>query len=703
MVSREKEKKFENHLINEKSPYLLQHAHNPVDWHPWTEDTFSKAKNENKPVFLSIGYSTCHWCHVMAHESFEDPEIGELLNRVFVPVKVDREERPDIDSTYMNVCQMMTGSGGWPLTIIMTPDKKPFFSGTYFPKESRYGNLGLKDIILKVEDLWKNKPQEALISADKIVNLLEKISVVENKEDLNNDLLDNAYTALKESFDNVHGGFGMIQKFPTPHNLYFLMRYWKRNSSDTSWKMVKKTLDRMQQGGIYDQVGFGFHRYAVDPEWLVPHFEKMLYDQALISMAYLESFQISGEEKYAKTAKEIFEYVLRDLKSPEGGFYSAEDADSEGVEGKFYMWSKEEIDVILGDSSELICDIFQVQKEGNFKEESTGKKTGKNILFLKKSLEEISKEKQISLKKLESIIEESRSKLFQVREKRIHPHKDDKILTDWNGLMIAALSRGAQVFKEERYLKAAEKAVDFIFKNLYSNKRLLHRYREGEGAINGYLDDYAFLIWGLLELYQASFKVKYLSKAFELNQSLLDQFLDKSEGGFYFTPADGETVLLRKKESYDSAIPSGNSVQVLNLLKMSLLSEDARLKETAHKCLNYFSSKIKRSPLGHTHFLNALDFEWGPYWKLVIACPPGKKNSKKVSQLLSTYFLPNLVMVLKEDGLEEKWPFEVQDSFSAKKSIENQCTAYLCSDKDCKNPTTHMDKLLSFIDLKKVS
>lgn len=703
MVSREKEKKFENHLINEKSPYLLQHAHNPVDWHPWAEDTFSKAKNENKPVFLSIGYSTCHWCHVMAHESFEDPEIGELLNRVFVPVKVDREERPDIDSTYMNVCQMMTGSGGWPLTIIMTPDKKPFFSGTYFPKESRYGNLGLKEIILKVEDLWKNKPQEALISADKIVNLLEKISVVENKEDLNNELLDNAYTALKESFDKVHGGFGMIQKFPTPHNLYFLMRYWKRNSSATSWKMVKKTLERMQQGGIYDQVGFGFHRYAVDPEWLVPHFEKMLYDQALISMAYLESFQISGEEKYAKTAKEIFEYVLRDLKSPEGGFYSAEDADSEGVEGKFYVWSKEEIDVILGDSSELICDIFQVQKEGNFKEESTGKNTGKNILFLKKSLEEISKEKQISLKKLESIIEESRRKLFQVREKRIHPHKDDKILTDWNGLMIAALSRGSKVFKEERYLKAAEKAVDFIFKNLYSNKRLLHRYREGQGAINGYLDDYAFLIWGLLELYQASFKVKYLSKAFELNQSLLDQFLDKSEGGFYFTPADGETVLLRKKESYDSAIPSGNSVQVLNLLKMSLLSEDARLKETAHNCLNYFSSKIKRSPLGHTHFLNALDFEWGPYWKLVIACPPGKKNSKKISQLLSTYFLPNLVMVLKEDDLEEKWPFEVQDSFSAKKSIENQCAAYLCSDKDCKNPTTRMDKLLSFIDLKKVS
>ncbi|MBU4547697.1 MAG: thioredoxin domain-containing protein, partial [Euryarchaeota archaeon] len=627
MVSRDKEKKFENHLINEKSPYLLQHAHNPVDWHPWTEDAFSKAKNENKPVFLSIGYSTCHWCHVMAHESFEDPEIGELINRVFVPVKVDREERPDIDSTYMNVCQMMTGSGGWPLTIIMTPDKKPFFSGTYFPKESRYGSLGLKDIILKVDELWKNNPQEALESADKIVNLLEKISVVENTEDLNNDLLDNAYNALKDSFDDVHGGFGMIQKFPTPHNLYFLMRYWKRSSITYSWEMVKKTLDRMQQGGIYDQVGFGFHRYAVDHEWLVPHFEKMLYDQALISMAYMESFQISGEEKYAKTAKEIFEYVLRDLKSPEGGFYSAEDADSEGVEGKFYVWSKEEIDVILGDSSDFICDIFQVQKEGNFAEEATGKKTGKNILVLKNSLEEISKEKQISLRKLEEKIEESRKKLFQFRENRIHPHKDDKILTDWNGLMIAALSRGAQVFKEERYLEAAEKAVDFIFKNLYSKQRLMHRYREGEGAINGYLDDYAFLIWGLLELYQASFKVEYLSKAFELNQSLLDQFLDKSEGGFYFTPEDGEKVLLRKKESYDSAIPSGNSVQTLNLLKMSLLSEDAKLKDIAQGCLNYFSSKINRSPLGHTHFLNALDFKWGTCWELVIACPPGKKNS----------------------------------------------------------------------------
>ncbi|MGZ7095993.1 MAG: thioredoxin domain-containing protein, partial [Methanobacterium sp.] len=569
MSTENENSKYSNHLVNEKSPYLIQHMQNPVDWYPWGDEAFSKAKEENKPIFLSIGYSTCHWCHVMAHESFEDKEIGQLMNETFVSIKVDREERPDLDNIYMTVCQLMTGGGGWPLTIIMTPDKKPFFAGTYFAKKSGFGRPGLKDLILNVKELWNTKPEEVSTSADALIDALHKISDTSSGDELNPEVLDTCYKALSENFDDIYGGFGKAPKFPAVHNLLFLLRYWKRSGKDRSLKMVTETLDSMHNGGIYDHLGFGFHRYSVDQKWLVPHFEKMLYDQAMISAAYIEAFQATGEEEYKNTADKIFEYILRDMKSPQGGFYSAEDADSEGIEGKFYVWTKKEIIDVLGeDEGEFASKVFGVTEEGNFKEESTGEKTGANILHLENSFEDMTEIFGISKEELKKKVLEIRNKLYEHREGRIHPQKDDKILTDWNGLMISSLAKGAYVFKEDKYLKAAINAADFILNKMLMNDRLMHRFRDGESAIEGNLDDYAFMIYGLLDLFEASFNVKYLKSALLLVDTLLDHFWDVENGGFYFTADYAEKVLVRKKEIYDSAIPSGNSIMMLNLLRL---------------------------------------------------------------------------------------------------------------------------------------
>jgi len=464
-----------NRLIHEKSPYLLQHAANTVDWYPWCDEAFEKARKEDKPVFLSTGYSTCHWCHVMAHESFEDPDVAALMNETFVSVKVDREERPDIDGIYMTVCQIITGGGGWPLTIIMTPDKKPFFAGTYIPKEDRYGRAGMMSLINKIKKLWKESHYDILITAEDFTETLEKLEAKEKGENLDEKHLKKTYEQLAARFDHIYGGIGRAPKFPTPHNLLFLLRYWKRYDEPMALEMVEKTLKFMRLGGIYDHVGYGFHRYSTDDRWFLPHFEKMLYDQALLAMVYTEAFQATGKEEYKHTACEIFAYVLRDMTSPEGGFYSAEDADSEGVEGKFYLRTEEEILKILGkEDGEFFTGIYNVTKDGNFNEEVSGG----NILYLKKPLYETALHMKISEKDLREKLEKSRKKLFKEREKRIHPFKDDKILTDWNGLMIAALAKGAQVFDEEEYLHGALKATDFIFNHMHKEGRLFHRYRD---------------------------------------------------------------------------------------------------------------------------------------------------------------------------------------------------------------------------------
>jgi len=688
-----------NKLSKEKSPYLLQHASNPVDWYPWGEEVFSRAQKENKPIFLSIGYSTCHWCHVMAHESFEDEDVAKLMNEVFISIKVDREERPDIDKIYMTVCQMMTGSGGWPLTIIMTPDKKPFFAGTYFPKESRFRRIGLIDLIKRVKNLWNNNKDEILNSADQITITLKNIDQEAPGDKFSEKLLKKAYNQLKNQFDEKNGGFSERPKFPTPHNILFLLRYWKRTGEKETLEMVEKTLQAMRRGGIYDQIGFGIHRYSTDSTWLVPHFEKMLYDQALVAMAYVEAYQATKNPEYRKITQEIFEYVLRDMTSPEGGFYSAEDADSEGEEGKFYVWSKDDLENILDkEEFDLAMKVFNVKDSGNYLEESTGKRTGQNILHITDSLTKISNNLSISEKELVSKIENISRKLFEVREKRIHPHKDDKILVDWNGLMIAALTKGAQVFNEKKYLKAAKKATEFILSSLrLPNGRLLHRYRESVGEINAYLTDYAFLIWGLIELYEATFDIYFLKTALELHEIQLKHFWDNNIGGFFFTADDSEELLTRQKEIYDGAIPSGNSVAMLNLLRLSYFTGDHELEEKADIIGRVFSEKLSNTPVAYTNFMIAADFAIGPTYSLVIA---GNTDSDDTNEMVTTIrneYIPNKVLMQRKT---EQNPPDI-DEFSKFveyfDNLKGKATAYVCINKTCKPPTHDLNQMIEFL------
>lgn len=705
VISHKKDsKKFYNHLKNEKSPYLIQHADNPVNWYPWGDEAFKKAEKEDKPIFLSIGYSTCHWCHVMAKESFEDLEVGELINKVFVAVKVDREERPDLDSIYMNVCQLMTGTGGWPLTVIMTPDKKPFFAGTYFPKESGYGNVGLKDLILNVGELWEEKREELLNSGDQVLRTLKDVSSVPPGEGLNPEILDRTYESLSKVFDYDYGGFGDFQKFPTPHNLMFLLRYWKRTKNRNALYMVEKTLNSMYMGGIYDHIGFGFHRYSVDPGWLIPHFEKMLYDQALISMAYIEAFQATGSYRYKKIAEEIFEYVLRDMKSPDGGFYSAEDADSEGVEGKFYLWTKKEVSRVLSpDESKLICEVFNIKEEGNFSSEVNVER-GANIFHLKGSIGKLTEKFGISGQELEVEMEKSMKKLFKARDARIHPKKDDKILADWNGLMVAAFALAARVFdgkNAKKYLKAAEYSANFILDKMYDGDRLFHRYRDGEAAVAGNLEDYAFMIWGLLELYETSFRVEYLKKALKLNETLIEHFWDES-GGFYFTADDAEKTILREKKSYDSALPSGNSVEMLNLIKIARITGNSELEMKAELLERAFSTQVWRSPTSHTQLMEAFDFKVGPSYDMVVVGDEKARDTREMIQSIQHHFIPNKILILKNENARAEGQIldllKISESLKYKKSIEGMATAYVCTGGTCKSPTTNVNEILNILN-----
>ncbi len=471
-----------NRLAKEKSPYLLQHADNPVDWYPWGPEAFQKAARENKPIFLSIGYSTCHWCHVMAHESFQDSKVANLMNDTFVSIKVDREERPDIDMLYMSICQMMTGSGGWPLTIIMTPEKEPFFAGTYIPRETRFGRQGMLELVPSIKEIWETQKSEIMNSAGQIAAVLQNSALQEPGENLDDAILHLAYEQLKEMFDEKYGGFGRAPKFPTPHNLRFLLRHWKRTGNVEALAMVEKTLQAMRCGGVYDQIGFGFHRYSTDRHWLVPHFEKMLYDQALLATAYIEAFQATGKKEYARTAREIFTYVLRDMTAGDGGFYSAEDADSEGKEGKFYLWTYGELNQLLTqEETEFALKVYNVQENGNFSEGVSSNNEEENILHLTKPITESASELNISVPEFRKRLESVRQKLFASRNKLIHPAKDKKMLTDWNGLMIAALAIGARVLDEPSYADAAERAVAFILANVRASEgQLRHRYYDGE-------------------------------------------------------------------------------------------------------------------------------------------------------------------------------------------------------------------------------
>ncbi|MGE5416121.1 MAG: thioredoxin domain-containing protein [Acidobacteriota bacterium] len=666
--------KYTNRLANEKSPYLLQHAHNPVDWYPWGDEAFAKAREEDKPIFLSIGYSTCHWCHVMERESFEDEEVAAVLNQHFVPVKVDREERPDIDHVYMSFCQATTGHGGWPLTVFLSPDKKPFFAGTYFPKDSRPGLIGFLKVLEVVTDAWAENRPALLESSDRVIQALAPPAVVETDELTRHDL-DNAYDSFAKVFDQRYGGFGNAPKFPSPHNLAFLLGYGMLAGEDTALEMVDRTLDAMHRGGMYDHIGFGFSRYSTDGRWLVPHFEKMLYDNALLAMAYLEGYQVTKKEQYRDVAGQIFTYVLRDMCSAEGGFYSAEDADSEGEEGKFYVWTPDEIKSVLGKGKgESFCNVYDITERGNFE--------GKNIPNLLSSSWHDARER---------VHATERQKLFEHRSHRIKPFKDDKILTSWNGLMIAALARGYRVLGIQEYRDAAEEAIGFILDNMCRpDGRLLARYRDGEASFSAYVDDYAFMIWALIETYQATFNMNYLNTALDLNKRMIDLFWDDEHGGLFFYGKDAEEQVYRPKEIYDGAIPSGNSVAAYNFMRLARLGTQPDLEEKAHAIFRVAADEVRHAPRGYAAMMTAAMFGIFPSREIVLV---GKEKSKDTQQMLKTVnvsYLPNTVTILVTKIDEE---LDEDEPFGEYTSIDGKATAYVCENFACQAPVTDLAEL----------
>jgi len=684
-----------NQLIHEKSPYLLQHARNPVDWLPWGPEAFAKAKAEDKPLFLSIGYSTCHWCHVMERECFEDQETAQLLNSITIPVKIDREERPDLDGIYMTACQMMTGAGGWPLSIFADHQGRPFFAATYIPKHSRFGRMGMTELLPNIHEAWTNRRGDVDASATSVHDALRRQQPAAVADGPDGATLDLAYRQFAERFDGERGGFGAAPKFPSPHVLLFLLRHARRTGAAPAMAMVEKTLTAMRLGGIFDHIGLGFHRYSTDPLWLLPHFEKMLYDQAMLALAYTEAAQALGNPLFERTAREIFAYVQRDMTSPEGAFYSAEDADSEGEEGKFYVWTAREIDTILPpDEARRFRSLYDISPEGNFQDEATSQKTGTNIPHLRAHIEELAVALSLAPENLAEQAESLRARLFAAREQRVHPHKDDKILTDWNGLMIAALAQAARVFDDPALAEAAAKAADFLLARLRTpDGRLLHRYRDGQAAVPGTLDDYAFFTWGLLELYQATFDIAWLQAALDFTGHLLAHFLDTAGGGFFFTADDAEKLLIRQKDFIDAALPSGNSVAMLNLLKLSRLATRPDLAEHAARLALAPGQDLTRHPAGFAMLLCAVDFALGPASDVVLAAPADAALAPMLAALRARY-LPG-TLLLKRDCQDRL--LAIAGYTAGMVPLDGRATAYVCGDGRCEPATTDVDTMLQLL------
>ncbi|NDJ76468.1 MAG: thioredoxin domain-containing protein, partial [Chloroflexi bacterium] len=631
-----------NRLITESSPYLLQHAYNPVDWYPWGEEAFAAAQEQNKPIFLSIGYSSCHWCHVMREESFEDEEVAALMNETFISIKVDREERPDIDAVYMNVALMLNGSGGWPLTILLTPDGDPFFAGTYLPRTSRFERVGMIELIGEVQTVWNSEPERITSFGADVSSAVQDVSYDQPGAALGEAALDDTYGQLLAEFDPVMGGFGTAPKFPSPHNLLFLLRYWDRSGAEEALVMVETTLTQMRLGGLYDQVGHGFHRYSVDAAWAVPHFEKMLYDQALLSMAYTEAYLATGDPFYARTARETLDFVLAEMTGPEGGFYSAFDADSEGEEGRFYLWTEDEVRAVLPpDDAEFVISTFNLAEEGNFRDPVTREYTGANIPYLVTPLDDEDAARWEAIRPV----------LYAARAERVPPALDDKVLTDWNGLMIAALAQAARAYDEPAYAEAAVRGADFLLATMVDDDgRLLHRYRNGEAGIMGTLDDYAFLIWGLLELYETTFDVRYLEAALELQDVQLAYFWDDDNGGFFMTADDAEDLLTRPKEIFDTALPAGNSVSMLNLLRLGRITGNVAYEETAAALTESSAGILAQIPSGATMLLAGVDFAVGPSYEIVIVGEPDAADTLAMLDALHGVYVPNKVVLQRTPG-----------------------------------------------------
>lgn len=672
-----------NRLIHEKSPYLLQHAHNPVDWYPWGREAFDKAKKENKPIFLSIGYSTCHYCHVMERESFENDEIAALLNKDYVAIKVDREERPDIDALYMAACQAMTGSGGWPLTILMTPKQEPFFAGTYIPKERTAGRFGLKELLTQLTNKWRNGKSEVTGIAAKIRTELDKHRSISSKGKWDPSMAAQAYETYTQIFDEDNGGFGNAPKFPMPHNLSLLMAYDVKAGEPNALRMTEETLDAMWRGGIYDHIGFGFSRYSTDSQWLVPHFEKMLCDNAQVAIAYSEAYQRTGNPLYRTVTEQIFTYVEREMTDVEGGFYSAQDADSEGVEGKFYVWTPQEVEEVLGsEAAQRFNRVYDITEEGNFNGSSIP-----NLIHT--AIEEVADEVGMTVEALLAELDANRAKLYEARMNRVNPHKDDKILTGWNGLMIAALAFAAKAFGEPAYAQRAERAASFLKNKLVrEDGRLLARYREGEAAIPAFLDDYAFLLWGLNELYEATLKPEWLEWAQTIADQMIRLFGDRAYGAFFFTASDAEKLIVRLKETMDGAQPSGNSVAARQLHKLFRLTGELHYRDWAIDTLDGLAEKVSQFPSAHAMILLAgLAAESaGP--DVVITGDRSDAETAAMIAAAQQAYAPHGTILFVPAGdegaaMREKWP-HVAD----KGVVDGKPTAYVCRDFACQAPVT---------------
>jgi uncharacterized protein YyaL (SSP411 family) len=681
-----------NRLINEKSPYLFQHAYNPVDWHPWSPEAFEKAKAENKPIFLSIGYSSCHWCHVMEKECFEDQEVAELLNASFVCIKVDREERPDVDAAYMAVCQAMGRNCGWPLSILMTPRLNPFFAGSYIPKDSRGGIVGLMELVPQVMQIWRMRGNQLDIMGAEIRSRVEYMEKRTPENELGKAVLEEGYESLAQNFDAEHGGFGRAPKFPRPHSLLFLLRYWKSTGTQDALDMVEKTLRQMRLGGIFDQVGFGVHRYSTDQRWLVPHFEKMLYDQALLALAYTEMYQATGAGKFKLTAKETLEYVLRELAPSEGGFYSSQDADTEGEEGKVYLWTMQQVmEVLEPADADLAVQLFGLSAEGNYIEAAVGRKNGKNILHIAEPLEEIAASKGVSLDELIARMGRIRNALFEARKTRTPPATDIKVLTDWNGLMIAALAKAGKVLEEAKFVDVAKKTANFFLTQMRNSEgSLYHRYAGGERAVEGFLDDYTALVFGLLELYEATFDKQYLNSAVELTQKMNTLFWDDQNGGYYFTAAKPASGMPRMKQIYDGASPSGNSLALLNLLRLSVLADEPVFEEMARKLVKAFSLEVQSAPEAYTWLLAGVNFMVGPSQSIVLVGDPEGKDTEEMLRALREQYLPNMMVQLREPA----------DTGVGYEQLEGKATAYVCLNQTCMPPTNQTQKMLELLGAK---
>ena len=678
-----------NRLVFTSSPYLLQHAQNPVDWYPWGEEAFEKARREDKPVFLSIGYSTCHWCHVMEHESFEDEDVAAFLNEHYVSIKVDREERPDIDHIYMTVCQAMTGSGGWPLTVFLTPEKKPFYSGTYFPRNDMRGRPGFHRVITALHDTWTQERSRIESIGEELRTQLAS-ALGSQSAALPADLLDRAVAAFKRSYDEVFGGFGSAPKFPMGHTLSFLLRRATATGDNELLSMVEHTLLRMHRGGMWDHLGGGFCRYSVDRRWLVPHFEKMLYDNALLLMAYTDAYQVTGKQLYRTVAEEIITYVRRDMTDATGLFHSAENADSEGEEGRFYVFTKREFEAVAGEHAGMLGEYFGIEEAGNFEH-------GRNILHIAVDPEEWAARHGMTPDEALGLVSHARAALFAERAKRIHPSLDDKVLASWNGLMIAALARAGQAFGDPDITALAVRAAAALRERLRTDDgRLLHRLRGDDAGIPGFLDDYAFVVWGLLDLYEATFDSVFLRDAVDLAGRMLALFHDERDGGLFFTAADAEQLIIRSKEAQDGALPSGNSAAALVLLRLSRLTGNMEYDRRAHAIMEAFGSMADRYPTGHAVMLTALDFVREPGVEIVL-CGARMEDVREMADTVRRRWLPRGVLLFRGGGDAE--PIDELAPFTrTHRPINGEAAAYVCRGFACALPVRSVSEMLSLID-----